>query len=322
MKKWLKYWWIAVIVILVAAPLMYCFCPISMNTTIFTINGRKVSMQEYCYTYDQYKYSVGDDDYWNKTATNQEKNELRLVTVVAIKRQVAVEQFLDSKGIELTESDLAYIDSYYEKQVAKEGGQEKWAELLYDNSLTEKLYKANVALQVRMNRYIYENNSTFSEGVYRAKHILLKFYDDGGHFEDDAIEPMINGLYDQLEQGADFDTLMKQYSEDTGLEDYPDGYYFTDGQMVKEFEETTKSLEVGEYSAPVKSTYGYHIILRLPVDEEEVIHTLDEIISDTKCFDDLYVEAEPIMVNATVKYNYFAYLRISPRTVVFKDKSK
>ena len=52
-------------------------------------------------------------------------------------------------------------------------------------------------------------------------------------------------------------------SEDTGLADNPNGYAFTSGKMVEEFETATRALEPGQISDIVESSYGYHIILRL-----------------------------------------------------------
>jgi hypothetical protein len=66
---------------------------------------------------------------------------------------------------------------------------------------------------------------------------------------------------DDLE--STFDELMNEYSEDTGLESNPDGYTFTSGDMVQEFEDATRALEPGQISDIVESDYGYHIILRL-----------------------------------------------------------
>ena len=65
----------------------------------------------------------------------------------------------------------------------------------------------------------------------------------------------------QLE--AKFDELMLANSEDTGLADNPNGYAFTSGKMVEEFETATRALEPGQISDIVESSYGYHIILRL-----------------------------------------------------------
>ena len=122
-------------------------------------------------------------------------------------------------------------------------------------------------------------------GVYRAKHILLLTKDlsqtvtneDGttGYAPlDDAViaekRALADELLAQLRAAEDpialFDELMNQYSEDSGLAANPDGYTTYKGYMVSEFEETALALKDGEISDVVESVYGYHIILRLPLD--------------------------------------------------------
>ena len=66
---------------------------------------------------------------------------------------------------------------------------------------------------------------------------------------------------------ARFDELMAD-ADDPGMTTFPDGYTFTSNQMVQEFEDGTRALEEYEISDIVESSYGYHIILRLPLDPE------------------------------------------------------
>ena len=61
---------------------------------------------------------------------------------------------------------------------------------------------------------------------------------------------------------------MNQYSEDPGLSTNPDGYVFGTGEMVAEFEQATDSVGFGGI-AFCKSSFGYHIIKRLPISYEE-----------------------------------------------------
>ena len=85
-------------------------------------------------------------------------------------------------------------------------------------------------------------------------------------------ETLLAQLQASDDLAADFDALMHEHSEDTGLQGNPDGYVFTAGQMVTEFEDTTRSLEFGQMSGIVESPYGYHIILRLDPNNE-MVHT-------------------------------------------------
>lgn len=88
---------------------------------------------------------------------------------------------------------------------------------------------------------------------------------------------------------ATFDALMNQYSEDgrdaEGNLGAPEGYTATPGKMVPEFEQTAFAIGIGEVSDVVKSSYGYHIILRGEVEDIEsyadewVIAQMDEQLS-------------------------------------------
>ena len=122
-------------------------------------------------------------------------------------------------------------------------------------------------------------------GYYRAKHILLKTVDtsktvqneDGTYGyapldeetvnqKGDLAEELLQRINEADDPAAMFDTLMNGYSEDEGLESSPDGYTTYKGTMVAGFENGALALEEGEISGLVTSQYGYHIIMRLPLD--------------------------------------------------------
>ena len=116
-------------------------------------------------------------------------------------------------------------------------------------------------------------------GVYRAKHILLLTVDSETQEPLDEEEiaekrARIDDMLAQLRAAEDpialFDQLMNEYSEDgrdaDGNLGYPDGYTTVKGQMVAEFENAALALKDGEISDVVESEFGYHIILRLPLD--------------------------------------------------------
>jgi len=95
----------------------------------------------------------------------------------------------------------------------------------------------------------------------RASHILVDFMNDEGVADSAAAAARIDSVKKQLDNGADFAELVQKYSDDTGSKGQGgDLGFFQRRMMVKEFDETAFSLNVGETSGIVKTNYGYHII--------------------------------------------------------------
>ena len=74
-----------------------------------------------------------------------------------------------------------------------------------------------------------------ADGTYRAKHILISADESLSEDELAEKEKLANEVYEKAAAGEDFDSLIKEYGEDPGMESNPDGYTFGDGEMVEEF---------------------------------------------------------------------------------------
>lgn len=91
----------------------------------------------------------------------------------------------------------------------------------------------------------------------RAQHILIAAKDPGS--EKAALDKIKD--IQQKAQKEDFGTLAQKFSEDPGSKAKKgDLGFFSQGNMVKEFEETAFALNPGQISEPVKSPFGYHLI--------------------------------------------------------------
>ncbi len=122
----------------------------------------------------------------------------------------------------------------------------------------------------------------YEDNYITAKHILITTVDPASgetKRTDEEAKKEAQSILDRINAGEDFDTLMNQYSEDTGLSNNPNGYTFTEGQMVTEFYDGAKALAEDEVSELVKSSYGYHIIKRVKLDDSQLDNFKSDIIS-------------------------------------------
>ena len=121
------------------------------------------------------------------------------------------------------------------------------------------------------------------EGYVSAHHILFMTIDPmtGKELEEKEIAEKLetaNRLVAELRAIKDTEELVKrfkelkdEYCEDTGKTQYPDGYTYTPQTMVAEFEDTVTGQKEYEISDPVKTSYGYHIIMRLPLSGDSLL---------------------------------------------------
>ena len=119
-------------------------------------------------------------------------------------------------------------------------------------------------------------------GDISASHILIKVSSGDDGMSDEDAKKKAKDLIEQLNNGADFGTLAKENSDDTGsAQNNGDLGYFNKGQMVKEFEEAAFNLKVNEYTKePVKTTYGYHIILKTGEKDKEELEKVKNTIKE------------------------------------------
>lgn len=86
----------------------------------------------------------------------------------------------------------------------------------------------------------------------------------------------------KINNGEKFEDLAKEYSKDSSASDGGNLGYFNRGDMVSEFEDAVVALEVGKYTKePVKTQYGYHIILKTDQKEKPKLEEIKDKIKDT-----------------------------------------
>ncbi|MGE4287100.1 MAG: peptidylprolyl isomerase [Salinivirgaceae bacterium] len=114
------------------------------------------------------------------------------------------------------------------------------------------------------------------KGQVKVAHIM-RAVPQGSNAEKVAKErEKIYQLYDSLQAGANFEDLVRTYSDDRGTSarggELP---YFQSGRMIPEFEKAAFSIaEVGGISEPVQTAYGWHIVKLIdkkPLDAYDVL---------------------------------------------------
>lgn len=112
---------------------------------------------------------------------------------------------------------------------------------------------------------------------------IVAFPKEATREDEDDVVLRLAEIAEAIRDGEDFAEMAKAYSEGPTGPEGGDLGWFGRGRMVPEFEEAAFALEIGEVSDPVKTQFGYHIILvedtRTTDGEEEVKarHILVEI---------------------------------------------
>jgi peptidyl-prolyl cis-trans isomerase D len=126
-------------------------------------------------------------------------------------------------------------------------------------AFTPQLFSTAVTVSDReIERYYRQNMFRYeSPEQAGASHILFKVDPDS---DEEAVRKKAEDVLAQARAGADFAELARKYSEDTSAADGGDLGFFGRGQMVPEFENAAFSLDEGQISDLVRTTYGYHIL--------------------------------------------------------------
>jgi peptidyl-prolyl cis-trans isomerase SurA len=95
----------------------------------------------------------------------------------------------------------------------------------------------------------------------RASHILFVLPPGSGAEKEKEVRARARKVLDQLSQGAPFDLMAKQHSDDPSSALGGDLGWFRRGDMVESFEKIAFGLKKGQLSDLVKTKFGIHIIL-------------------------------------------------------------
>lgn len=203
-----------------------------------------------------------------------------------------IDTYIANKEVEITEENKKYVEEVvdYYKEYAKQYGTDLTTFLAsyvglpgitteeefynyvledYKKSLVVTNYLADKAEEKDLKEYYKENYSD----KLTVKHILIEVdpeAEDTKKAEEEAYDKaksLIKKIkkIDSKKLDKEFEELAKDNSDDTAT--YSNGGLieeFSKKDVVEEFWEASEKLKDGEYTTnPVKTTYGYHIILKV-----------------------------------------------------------
>lgn len=281
-KRWIYGGIGAVVIMALVAVGIVAF--LNMDRAVASIDGRDIMASDIGYEMWKSRQLIEEEYFWLFPG-DWEIDENRVMrdglTFADILRQEAVlnvamtllmEREAERLGVGLTAEDRRNIN----RTIHEEWGND--LSELYEIGIntTDKLRRVLESYEIRANviNAIRENPievARFEQlmpevDLLAAQHILVGF--DGFETHEDA-EDFANHLYQRILDGEDFVELMLMYSEDPGQP--VQGYTFTPGTMVPEFEDGVLSVGIGEVTPPIASMFGLHIIRRAEPNIMEVM---------------------------------------------------
>ena len=290
-------------------PLQAALDAYAPDTVVMTIDGTQVHWNEFAYwlctTAKQFARDAGVPviEDWNAVYDEQTGETYADALLRTVTEQLKQFHSLEAQAADFGLEPGADGDAYVEQSVAEslskvplgdgEDSDKALRRFYLDRDVLR--YQARIAYLYLL---VYQemfgadgeklsdaelNDYVAQEGFITVRHILLSTMDENGNPLSDEqkekklrqatrIIERLSEIEDNEERLARFDRYSNEYNEDPGVEQYPNGYCFTAGQMDEAFEAASAALQPWEVSPePVESAYGYHVILRLPTTGDDVI---------------------------------------------------
>ncbi len=236
------------------------------NEVIATVNGENILRLEL-------------DRILDKAKKRMNKSNLHLVEEKIINdllTQAVLKQFIKKEGIEISpgrieqeintfreniKSNPDTSDKSLETLLEEQGGSLEELRVALDISFSIDEYLERTIQVEEIEKYFTENIGNFNGETVTVSHILI----DTKGVEDEAklqeAKEKVDKIKAELDAGADFVQLAKAYSDCPSAKAGGDLGVISRGEMVKEFTEVAFATEVKGIRGPVKTQFGYHIIM-------------------------------------------------------------
>jgi parvulin-like peptidyl-prolyl isomerase len=165
----------------------------------------------------------------------------------------------------------AACEKKYQAEIKKQGVTDEQVRedvraSVVQNKLYEEVTSDVTVSDKEIEEYYKKNKQNYIQPASRdVRHILVKK------------KALAESLYQRAKSGENFAALAKKYSTDPGTKKQGGKLPISKGRQVPEFDKAAFALKPGELSQPVKTSYGWHVILALTGIKKEKVTPLAEV---------------------------------------------
>jgi peptidyl-prolyl cis-trans isomerase SurA len=206
------------------------------------------------YTYANNTVTISD--FWNKISASQDYTN-KIVTADLLTnaiKKISGDELLEQEAMNLEKNNEAFaslMDDYKNGIfIFKLQEDEIWNKISVDSVKLYNFYEEN------KDKYVWSERVSFSE-IYSRKDSLANHY------------------LDELNSGANFDTLAAKYTERPGFKNKAGRYELTDAKSNQLAAEAEKLQKPGDYSSVINNAGGFSIV-RLNYKEPSRLKTFEE----------------------------------------------
>ena len=215
------------------------------DPVVMTVNGVPVTRSEFEYSYNK---NNGEGVIDKKTV----EEYAELFVNYKLKVAAALDEHLDTL-------------SSFKDEFAMYRDQQVRPTIVTDAEILDEARKA----------YNRAKESIGAKGLIRPAHIFLRLSTKATQHEQELVRQRADSVYRALQAGADFAALAAKVSQDPRSAAREGNLgWMQPGQTFVEFEEAAYALQPGQFSRPVLTPEGYHIIL---VKERKQLEPFEEL---------------------------------------------